>query len=532
MKKNFLIACFTALILTIIPFKDYAGEAFDEELKLYLGRTESITINNPTRVSISDPNIADITRVTKSELVVTPKALGSTTLVIRDTFGEQYYRIVVLAEDLPGVQSRIDHLIEKLNLPGVYTDVAEEENRVLLLGTVKSPQDRERIATALEQLKDKFTDLVQVKEEETVVDIDVQVLEINRGAAKTLGFTMPTSVSAAETPDRFSKVMRGSLDAIFHVFDWPRNSFSARIDALVQEGKARILSRPRLACQSGKEAELLVGGEKPIFTTEVASAGGEGTSVEYKEYGIKLNIKPVVTDKKQIKLSLKMEVSEPGTAEYIGSASDKKAMAYPFTKRNASTELFMDNEQTLAIGGLIKRKTQEVTTKTAGLGDIPIIGLFFRNKTSKTGDGQDERADTELFITLTPTIITGKEEVNLRPAKKKITSGNPDVSVNLGTNLLASLERYKRNVQKRITNNLTYPESAKEAHFQGTAKLSLLLSRQGELLDVKVNSTSGYQSLDDNAVSVARNISSYPPFPADIAMEELWIEVPISYQLD
>jgi protein TonB len=98
--------------------------------------------------------------------------------------------------------------------------------------------------------------------------------------------------------------------------------------------------------------------------------------------------------------------------------------------------------------------------------------------------------------------------------------------------LSAPLDRYVSVVQKRIVENLTYPSSAKEAGFQGTVKLSLLLSYRGELLEAKVKESSGYNILDENALKVAKEISSYPPFPPSIEAKEILVDVPIAYRLD
>lgn len=528
--KNFR---FRAVILIfafcILHSNGYAEIESDEELRLYLGEVKIISVNNPTRIAIGNPNIADVASVSRSEITLSPKAAGSTTLVFWDNFGEQSYRIKVFSEDMNEIKRRVDNLLQKLNLPQVYTQAEEEEGKVLVLGRVKSAQERERMLTALGALKDKIADLLEIKEEEAVVEIDVQILELNKDATRTLGFTMPGSISVSEPSTRFSKTMRGTMDALVHVFDWPRNEFTATVEALAQEGKARILSRPRLACQSGKEAELLVGGEKPIFTTSVLStAGTSSTEVDYKEYGIKLKIKPTVTDGKQIKLALNVEVSEVGDAEIIGSAAAPTAKAYPLTKRTASTELFLNDGQTMAIGGLIKQKTEEDIRKTPGLGDIPVLGLFFRKKTTKTGGGQGQRGDSELFITLTPTIITPKEAKEAKgEIRTKITPSF--IKEDFSDDPIAG---YANIIQKRILENLFYPVSARQAGFKGTVKLSLRLSYRGELLETKIKDSSGYKILDDNAIATAKGIVSYPPFPSAIEQKELWIDIPIAYQLD
>lgn len=512
--------------------------AFEEEqldetvIRTYLNQTQVIPVDNPTRVAIANPGIADIYEVTKQEVVISPMAPGVTTLVVWDSLGERSYRIKVLSEDIDELKRRIDNLVGSLDLPEVYTKGVEDEGKVLLLGRVRSAKERERVLTAIGELSTKVVDLIEITEEEAVVDIDVQIVELDRDATKTLGFTMPSMVSATEAAGKYSQLLYKSYEAIYHVFRWPRDDlFTAKFEALVEEGKAKVLSQPRISCQSGKEAELMVGGEKPILTTEAVEGGGESTSVDYKEYGIKLNIKPTVTQKDKIKLGLKIEVSEVGEAETLGSITNIKAKAYPLRKRNASTELFLNDGQTFAIGGLIKQKTEEEVSKTAGLGDIPILGLLFRKKITKIGGGRGELGNTELFIVLTPRIIRDElpsedKEIAMvgasKPPRRGFSPGAPSDPV---TN-------YGRFIQTRILEKLNYPLLAKDAGFQGTVLLSLHLSSAGELLDIAVKSSSGYKMLDDNAVTAAKALYPYPPLPASIKKNELWIDIPIDYRLD
>jgi TonB family protein len=352
-------------------------------------------------------------------------------------------------------------------------------------------------------------------------------LELNKDAIDTLGFSFPGSATISGP---LSSGGTSSWTSLFKVVPVGLTQFSLIIDALAQEGKVKILSRPHLACQSGKEAELLVGGEKPIFTTQAVYGSGTASEVEYKEYGIKLKIKPTVTEDKRIKLALNVEISEIGAADTIGSATTTTAKAYPLTKRNVSTELYLDDGQTMSIGGLIKNKIEEDIRKTPGLGDVPMLGFFFKKKTTKTGGGAGERGDAELFITLTPKIVGAqqkiKEAVRLVEVKPRPT---PPVYIEVASTPTVD---YAKLIQKRILDNLVYPKVAKDAGFQGTVKLNLKLSYEGKLLGATVKESSGYKLLDDNAVSAAKEVSIYPPFPSSIELKELQVEVPISYRLD
>ena len=540
MKRIFLFTLLVVVAFVILPADSYTADDPAEVLKLYMGEVKIISVSSPTRIAIGNPAIADVTNVTKNSITLTPKSPGTTTLVFWDNFGEQPYRLKVFAEDISAVKARVDNLLGKISLPEVYSQAAEDEGKVLMLGRVKSSQERERVFTALGGLKDKIVDLIQVKEEESLLDIDVQVLELNKDATNTLGFSWPGSVTLTEVGSPALAAAGTSWGKVFKVSNIARSvdgtatPFTLKLDALIQEGKARILSRPHITCQSGKEAELLVGGEQPIFTTQIAATtGSSGTSVEYKEYGIKLKIKPTLTSEKRIKLSLNVEVSDIGTVQTIGTTSSSTttttAQAYPLSKRSAATELYLDDGQTMAIGGLIKKKTEEDVRRTPFLSNIPIIGAIFRQKTTKEGGGTSSRGDTELFIVLTPKIAYLEKEKAL-PVQKDETQQEETKAIQEEQSV-NSVAQYAKIIQERMLSNFTYPPELKESGYQGTVKLRLHISHTGELLDVAVIEPSGYPLLDDQAVAMAKNISSYPPFPVSVEDKELWIDIPVTFQL-
>jgi pilus assembly protein CpaC len=396
------------------------------------------------------------------------------------------------------------------------------------MGNFSNSAERERAFLAMGSAKEKLVDLTTIKEDENVIEIDVQVLELQKGASEKLGFTWPGSINLTETAGTAVTGSTISWGKLMELGGMTRSAYSLTLDMLIQEGKARVLSRPRLSCLSGKEAKLLVGGEVPILSSSVVGGGTSGTvgtpgSVEYKEYGIKLNIKPTVKENGRIYLNLGVEVSEVGTA-----VTTSYALAYPFVKRTANTELYLDDGQTMAIGGLIKQKTEEELRKLPWLADVPVLGLFFRQQSNTEGDGYSTRGDSELFITLTPRIVSKAKEKSDKPApaaKIKLPPLADEAS-------LDPLVRYSNIVQRRILDNLAYPPSAKGAGFQGDVVLNLKLSYKGELLESKINKSSGYKILDDNALKTARSIPSYPPFPPAIEAQDIWIEVPIVYQLE
>lgn len=532
MLRKISLFFFIISILVFCPPRNWASDEAGEELRLYLGQSRNVPVTNLARVVIGNPAIADVINITQDEFTIEPKSAGMTTLTYVDSFGENSYKIRVLSEDLSDIKRRIDNLLAQLKFDDIYTKAEDEEGKVFLLGMVRDIKDKDRINAALGALKDKTRDLIEVKEEESVVEIDVQVLELNKGATDTLGFTWPGALNLIEKSSPGLAAAGAKWGTLFRLLDYQRGTsagadpFTFKLDMLVQEGKARILSRPRLACQSGKEAKLLVGGEVPTFTATVSQTSTTG-EVNYKEYGIILKVKPVVDEARKIHLGLNVEVSELGTVEVT-----TYARAYPLTKRNASTELFMEDGQTLAIGGLIKQKTEEDLRKFPWLADVPVLGLFFRQRTTKSGGGSSARGDTELFITLTPRIIAGKKPAKLAKANLALNAKRNEMFPAITENFSLSISGYADIVQKRILDNLIYPKSAKDAGFQGTVRLGLRLSYRGQLLESKIIASSGYNVLDDIALATAKGIGTYPPFPSTIEQDELWIEVPIVYRMD
>ncbi|MDD5771760.1 MAG: pilus assembly protein N-terminal domain-containing protein, partial [Candidatus Omnitrophica bacterium] len=392
MRKLLFAILFTATFMTFLPFGGRAADDIEEEIRLYMGQTKILSVSSPKRIAVGSPAIADVANIGKSELTIVPKSVGATTLIVWDNFGEQSYRLRVFAEDTTELKRRIDNLLEKLNLPDVRTSAEDEEGKVALLGRVKRAGDRERIATALGALKDKTIDLIMVKEEETVIEIDVQVIELNRGSQDTLGFTWPSSLNLTEVGSPGISEAGTTWGKLFHVVNVTRDAFTLKLDALIKDGKARILSRPRVSCQSGKEAKLVVGGEVPVLSGSVTpgtsgstSVGATtGGSVEYKEYGIILNVRPAIEDSGRIHLNLDVTVSEVGDV-----VSTTYALAYKMTKRTATTELFLDDGQTMALGGLIKKKSEEELSRVPWLSDVPGLGLFFRQRTISQGGSSD-----------------------------------------------------------------------------------------------------------------------------------------------
>ncbi len=505
---------------------------------MYVGDVKTFKANQLERASISIPHIADITSAENDLIIVAAINSGYTKLSWKDSDGEHTLLIHVLVEDITLIRTSIDELIKAIDLPNIYTKIAKNESKILILGHVTSEEDLERIDQILEYYGEKIINLAALKEDDKSIQIEIDILEVNKGASENIGIEWPTGAFLTEQAARWS-TLAGIPDAFFRITDWSRTAFTSQINYLISEGKARILSRPRLVCQSGKEAELLVGGEIPILTSQAITSSSSGletaTEVEYKEYGIKLTINPVISRTNRIKIALNIEVSDIEDAIILGLTTQPTAKAYPISKRTTSTELVLNDAQTLVIGGLIKQKSTETIKKFPFLSSIPILGILFRNSEIETGGGTSKLSDTELVIALTPTIIDPD-------AKKHSSQGSHDERTptqkktalkKIQKNRIskAILNKYVQQVAEKIKNAFIYPAKAKEQKLEGSVQLALQLSSVGQVLDAKITQPSGYEVLDTNSLKIIRQASPYPSFPSEIEREEIWINVPIIYNL-
>ncbi|MEE9552629.1 MAG: type II and III secretion system protein, partial [Gammaproteobacteria bacterium] len=171
------------------------------------------------------------------------------------------------------------------------------------------------------------------------------------------------------------------------------------INLLEQTGDVIILAEPRLSARSGGTAEFVAGGEIPVVTSSLA-----GTNVEYKEFGIILEISPVVDDENNINATVSTEVS---------SINESLPLDPPaFLTRKTSTEVHMQDGETLVLSGLVSRNLAENIEKLPFLGDIPILGQLFRSTEWKN-------SLTEMVIFVTPTVFNAKSEYNQKHVNRR-----------------------------------------------------------------------------------------------------------------
>lgn len=165
--------------------------------------------------------------------------------------------------------------------------------------------------------------------------------------------------------------------------------YEARINALVTEGKAKILARPNITTLQGREAVINIGGSVPVPTVSTTNSTTT-TSVEYKDAGIILRYTPRVNEDGFITATVHTEVSSPLYVEEM--------KAYRFQRRSADTTVRLKDGETMVIGGLIGSEESRSLSKIPFLGDLPILGPFFRS-------ARHSRSESEIMIFLTAHVL-------------------------------------------------------------------------------------------------------------------------------
>src|SRR5206468_10059739 len=166
------------------------------------------------------------------------------------------------------------------------------------------------------------------------------------------------------------------------------------IRALEQKNLLQILAEPNVMALDGTEASFLAGGEFPF---PVVQGGGALTTVTimFKEFGVRLNFTPQVMTDGAIRLKVAPEVS---ALDFANALTVSGFLVPAISTRRAQTQVELRDGQSFAIAGLMDNRLTEIGSKVPGLGNIPILGTFFKSRATN-------RSNTELLVTVTPRLV-------------------------------------------------------------------------------------------------------------------------------
>ncbi|MDK8253335.1 MAG: secretin N-terminal domain-containing protein [Dialister micraerophilus] len=239
---------------------------------------------------------------------------------------------------------------------------------------------------------------------EKQVKVEAEVLAVNRSYAKDLGIewqfksltgqaeqrnvydkSSKTKTSYLKIPEDYAGISYGkSITGNPYTF-----FFQAKLNALLSNGKAKILAKPNVVTLNGRTAEILIGSKIPVLVEHMEN-GTKTTSIEYKDAGIKLTYTPNVSKNSEITADIIAEVSTPYLVPEM--------KAYRIVTRQAHTTVRLKSGDMLTIGGLIDKEEANNIRKVPVLGDIPILGKLFQTET-------ESKEESEIIIIIRANIL-------------------------------------------------------------------------------------------------------------------------------
>jgi len=343
----------------------------------------------PTRIAVADPAVADVKVLSGTgsagEVLVVGRKAGTTELRVwtRNSRDPQVWVVRVLSDAQAALARRGVQ-------PGVQVDTTAD-GRGVLTGLAPSA-DAHRAASEAAGDPKTQVDVSQIATS-GVVQVEVKVVEVSRSVMKDIGVAFNAGGGRVTGGVSLLPELSGFLGGIAY----NSRNFNATLQLLQSNGMARILAEPTLLAMSGQSASFLAGGEIPI----PVSAGLGTQTIEFKPFGIGLTVSPTVISRDRIALKVAPEASELDYANGISivTGDTNQITTIPALRtRKADTMVELGDGESYLIGGLVSRQTKANVNKIPLLGDLPIIGAFFRSV-------QYSQEDNELVIVVTPRLV-------------------------------------------------------------------------------------------------------------------------------
>ena len=302
-------------------------------------------------------------------------------------------------------------------------EIKQVGSHIVLTGTLDNAY-----TAPIDTVKGKYSEIMDltVKTEielrkDKMVLMNIKITEFNKSATDSLGINWTTNfagpaaafantnefgaprivagsnnnsiLGGTNTPGQLQAINTVDLDSSFGYFGIA-TEITSRINVAVSSGDAAILAEPRLVARSGGEASFLAGGEVPIEIVTPTSA-----AIEFKQFGILLNIKPEVDQNNTIRANVETEISAVDQSVAVGNTPG-------FLTRRTTADIMLESGETLVMSGLVDRELGRDTTGVKGLSSIPILGALFRSRAYR-----DSKTDLVIFVT--PVVYDAGSQQNI-----------------------------------------------------------------------------------------------------------------------
>ncbi len=358
---------------------------------LFMSEGESLVIKkkqNIDTVFVSNPAVADYKIVDHNTVIIYAKAEGKSEFTFFEPNQNISYHATVMVDNIikvvsdkirmlyPESQVQIEKIGKSYLLTGMAPTEEVRDNIVRMVGeSIQSPKsnDKDTVSVRLgmsdkgdasettENVNSSLTNKVYERLINQIqlpvsnqVNVKLSIVEVSKEFKDNIGFEWANL---------------GTFS--FHKFNFTADRITHLVNALQDDSIARVLAEPNLSVLSGESASFLVGGEIPYVKDRDAS---NRASIDFKEFGIKLSVTAKVNENKRIKVMLSEEISS-----VIGNTKAEEFTMPSLKKRRANTTVELADGESFVLGGLMNQEEQEALQKVPFIGDIPILGSFFRH---------------------------------------------------------------------------------------------------------------------------------------------------------
>ncbi len=378
-----------------------------QTLHVIVGR--SVFISTPERlrrIYVSNPIVLESMTPTPRDLVLTGKEAGTSTVVLWDETGTSTVLTVLVDVDVARLRESLAEA-----LPADRINVEAQEGKLFLSGVVGSDTEAD-IANKLAMVysKEIVNSLVVDPRHRPQVELKVRFAELDRSKLDAFGVNLfglnGQNIGSGTTqqfgPPSFQSGGSGSSEMatfsdFLNLFYFNiKNGVGASLKDLQTKGILEVLAEPTLTTIDGEPAKFLAGGEFPFPVVQPGSAGGTATvTIQFRQYGVKLEFTPYVNPDGTIRLKVYPEVS---ALDYTNVVVIAGYTIPSLSTRKAETEVELKDGQTFGISGILDRRTTDSLNRMPGIADVPILGQLFRSKSLN-------HSVMELIVVVTPTIV-------------------------------------------------------------------------------------------------------------------------------
>ena len=397
------------LILILTSATSYA----ENRIELYVGEMKILKLKNIERIAVGNPSVVSNSLLNNGQLLLIAESEGATQIHVwfhDGTENDYSVYVVAAANNLIVRKRQVEELLSEVG--GLKVRIVGE--KIVLSGEVEVGYEE-----AMETVQGSFPEVMNLTRtggldlsnpDNKMVLMNIKITEFNKNYLKNLGIQWDTTVAGPAAGLAFD----GATNPLFRATEQPGTSFSglgpteaesalgyfgvvseitSRINFAVNSGNALVLAEPRLAARSGGEATFLAGGEFPIQISNI-----NGTTIEFKQFGIQLEVKPTVDTNNNVRANVMTELSAIDNSVSVDGVPG-------LLSRRTTADVILGSGETLVMSGLLNQQASRDEQGVALLKDIPILGALFRSKTFR-----DNRSELVIFVT--PKVFDADSELN------------------------------------------------------------------------------------------------------------------------